>query len=130
MQNETNKKSINRISVLCITAMLAAIVIVMTAYILHIPASIVIKILITLSFKSNGKMLRRRNVVAALAAIPITVIGYYFAEVILFGNWKTPLVSMPFNAIQAFASFAVFLLIAAALDKMGIRTMMKRFLYR
>jgi len=94
------------------------------------PASIVIKILITLSFKSNGKMLRRRNVTAALVAIPITVIGYYFAEVILFGNWKTPLVSMPFNAIQAFASFAVFLLIAAALDKMGIRTMMKRFLYR
>jgi uncharacterized repeat protein (TIGR04002 family) len=179
MQNETNKKSINRISVLCITAMLAAIVIVMTAYILHIPigvasggyihlgdafiftaacmlpqpyalavgaigagvadlltapiwapASIVIKILITLPFISNGKMLRRRNVVAALAAVPITVIGYYFAEVILFGNWKTPLVSMPFNAIQAFASFAVFLLIAAALDKMGIRTMMKRFLYR
>ena len=75
-------------------------------------------------------MLRRRNVIAALIAVPITVIGYYFAEVILFGNWKTPFVSVPFNAIQAVASFAVFLVIAAALDKMGIRTMMKRFLYR
>ena len=59
-----------------------------------------------------------------------TVAGYYLAEVILFSNWKTPLVSVPFNAAQGIGSAVVFIIMGAALDKAGIRSMMNRFLYR
>ena len=38
--------------------------------------------------------------VAVLAALLIKIIGYYIAEVILYQNWATPLMSIPGNIIQ------------------------------
>lgn len=164
---------------MCITALMAAIVIIMTAYILHIPigvssggyihlgdtfiylaacllpqpyalgvaaigggvadiltapiwapASIVIKILMTLPFTAEGKLLRRKNVLASLIGILLTVGGYYIAEVILFSSWRSPLVSIPFNAAQGIGAMVTFLILAGALDRTGIRMMMNRILYR
>ena len=40
------------------------------------------------------------NFVSILLAIVIKIVGYYFAEVILYGNWVAPLGSIPGNIIQ------------------------------
>ncbi|MEF9921398.1 MAG: ECF transporter S component [Anaerovoracaceae bacterium] len=40
------------------------------------------------------------NIFAVIMAIAIKIVGYYFTEVILFGNWITPLGSIPGNIIQ------------------------------
>ena len=40
------------------------------------------------------------NVISILIALVIKVVGYYFAEVILFGNWVAPLGSVPGNVLQ------------------------------
>ncbi len=179
MRQKNSERNLNHSAAICFSALMAAIVIIMTAYILHIPigvssggyihlgdaficlaacllpqpyalavgavgagvadlltapvwapASVIIKILMTLAFKSDGKILCRRNVIVSVQTIVLTVAGYYLAEVILFSNWKTPLVSVPFNAAQGIGSAVVFIIMGAALDKAGIRSMMNRFLYR
>lgn len=40
------------------------------------------------------------NTIAILAALVIKIVGYYFAEVILYQNWIVPLGSIPGNIIQ------------------------------
>ena len=40
------------------------------------------------------------NILAILVALVIKIVGYYFAEVILYGNWVAPLGSIPGNIIQ------------------------------
>lgn len=40
------------------------------------------------------------NTLAVAAALIIKIVGYYFAEVILYGNWIQPFGSIPGNIIQ------------------------------
>lgn len=40
------------------------------------------------------------DVLSVIVAIIIKIVGYYFAEVILYGNWVAPLGSIPGNIIQ------------------------------
>ncbi|MFD0051714.1 ECF transporter S component [Actinomycetes bacterium NPDC127524] len=40
------------------------------------------------------------NTLAVAAALIIKIVGYYFAEVILYGNWIQPFSSIPGNIIQ------------------------------
>lgn len=40
------------------------------------------------------------NIVSIILALIIKVVGYYFAEVILYGNWTVPLGSIPGNVVQ------------------------------
>lgn len=40
------------------------------------------------------------NIVSIILALIIKVVGYYFAEVILYGNWIVPLGSIPGNVVQ------------------------------
>lgn len=40
------------------------------------------------------------NVISIVMALIIKVAGYYFAEVILYGNWAVPLGSIPGNILQ------------------------------
>ncbi|QZY54873.1 ECF transporter S component [Crassaminicella profunda] len=48
------------------------------------------------------------------------IVGYYVAEVILFGNWVAPITSIPGMAIQIFAAMLFGLPIATALKKTKI----------
>lgn len=41
-----------------------------------------------------------KNTIAVIAALVIKIVGYYFAEVILYGNWVVPLGSIPGNILQ------------------------------
>ena len=40
------------------------------------------------------------DVLCVVVALVIKIVGYYFAEVILFGNWYSPLGSIPGNVVQ------------------------------
>lgn len=160
--NNLNKHS----SLLCTTGLFAAMITLMTGFILHIPygtnggyvhfgdafiyiaasmlprpyaiaaaligagladlltapvwmpATLIIKFLLVLLFTNQGnQLLIKRNMIAAFLAIPITVIGYYIAEGLLFGSFVTPLASIPGNIIQGAGSIAIYYFIAGALQK-------------
>ncbi len=85
------------------------------------PFTAVIKALMVLPFTGkNDKLLCRRNAAAAVISGVICVVGYYFAEVILVGNFAAPLASAPMNVIQAVGNGAAFILLALAFDKTGL----------
>ncbi len=72
------------------------------------------------AFKNRTKIITSRTVSAAIASSAVTIIGYYFVAVILFGGFGAQLATLPGNAIQAGGSFIVFLVIGYAFDKAGI----------
>ena len=86
------------------------------------PATVIIKILIVIPFTSHGsKLLVKRNLIAPVIAMVITVSGYYIADVILFGKEAAFLISVTSNGIQGLGSAVVFYILCAALEKAGIR---------
>ncbi|OOE08280.1 ECF transporter S component [Fictibacillus arsenicus] len=51
--------------------------------------------------------------IAVIAALLIKIVGYYFAEVVLYGNWIAPFGSIPGNVLQVvFAGLVVVPLVA------------------
>ena len=91
------------------------------------PATVIIKILVVIPFTSNhSKIFTKRNIVAPLIAMLITITGYYLAEVILYGKEAAFLISVTTNSIQGVGSAAVFYILGAALDKAGVKTLISR----
>lgn len=94
------------------------------------PATIIIKMLITLPFTSKeGRILTRRNIAAPFAAAVISATGYYLAEGILFGSFIAPLASIAGSAVQSGGSALIFLLLAAAMDKAHLKSKTQRMLH-
>jgi len=85
------------------------------------PATIIIKPLIALSFTSQGKILRGRNIVALFIGAVITIIGYYLYAVFVFGSWQAPLPDMMGNLVQSTASAIAFVIIATAIEKTKLK---------
>ena len=50
--------------------------------------------------KKPFKSMLVNNIVSVILAIIIKIVGYYFAEVILYGNWILPVSSIPGNIVQ------------------------------
>lgn len=89
------------------------------------PATIIIKMLLTLSFTSKpAKLINLRNILAAVIAYPITCLGYAFAEMLLFGSEAAFWISVSGNLIQVTGSFICFIIIGFALDKSGLKKRM------
>jgi uncharacterized membrane protein len=57
------------------------------------------------------------GILAIATALIIKVVGYYFAEVILYGNWVQPLGSVPGNIMQVVIAGIVVIPIAGRLKK-------------
>lgn len=94
------------------------------------PATIIIKMLITLPFTSReGRILCWHNVAAPLIAFPISAVGYYLAEGILFGSFIAPLASVAGSLIQSGGSAVLFFLLASAMDKAEIKGRTQRLLH-
>ena len=77
-----------------------------------------------LFFDYRGKLFCKRNVLAIVLSGLVCVVGYYLAEVVLVGNFVSPIASIPMNVIQAVANGIAFVFVALALDKTGV---VKRF---
>lgn len=91
------------------------------------PATIIIKMLITIPFTNkSAKIINVRNVAATVLAGFITCIGYFFAECIIFGSQSTAFIaSVSGNLVQSAASAAVFIIFSLALDRVHIKNMLK-----
>ena len=87
------------------------------------PATIIIKMLITLPFTSKStKIITTRNVIATIIAYLVTGLGYFLAEYIIFGSMETAfLASMSGNLIQSGGSAIFFIVFGLALDKAHIK---------
>ncbi|MBP8969118.1 MAG: TIGR04002 family protein [Lachnospiraceae bacterium] len=91
------------------------------------PATVMIKILVVLPFTArHSKLLAKRNLIAPVIAMLITITGYYLAEVILYGKEAAFVISVTTNLIQGVGSAVVFYALAAALDKAGVKTLIER----
>ncbi len=90
------------------------------------PATIIIKMLLVLPFsEKEGRFINHRNVMSTILAYFISGFGYYAAECILFEQGAVLAVTMGQTLIQSAGSACVFLVLAAALDKSGMK---KRFM--
>lgn len=88
-----------------------------------VPATVIIKMLITLPFTNkSAKIVTPRNIVAAILAYFISGIGYFFAEYILFETWSVFLVSMSQSLIQSGGSAFFFIIFGLAFDKAHVKT--------
>ncbi|MBN7773282.1 ECF transporter S component [Clostridium aminobutyricum] len=59
------------------------------------------------------------NTIAIIAALIIKIVGYYFTEVILYGNWVAPFGSIPGNVMQVVIAAIIVLPIAERLKKLA-----------
>ena len=88
----------------------------LSGYALWAPASLIIKALTVLLFTSKKpKLLNLRNVLAPVGAGVLCAGGYYLYEAVLYGDYATPLLSVPGNLMQSLCSAVVFFLVAGAL---------------
>lgn len=86
------------------------------------PATILIKMLITLPFTSkNKKIVNKRNVIALFIAFVISGVGYFLAEGIMFGFTTAFFVSIGGSVIQSGGSAVVFILFGMALDRVHFK---------
>ncbi len=63
---------------------------------------------------SNKTSFKYRMILSMLVALAIKLVGYYFAEVILYGNWLVPFGSIPGNIIQVGTAILIVLPLAAS----------------
>ncbi len=87
------------------------------------PATIIIKMLITIPFTSRAaKIVTWRNIFATVIAYLISGTGYFFAEYLLFGNVSSAfLASMSGSLIQSGGSAVFFVIFGIALDRIHIQ---------
>ena len=97
------------------------------------PATIIIKMLITLPFTNKSKkIINTRNIIATVIAFLISGISYFLAEYLIFGTWTALLdsvsgtmsalvVSMSASLVQSGGSAIFFILFGIALDKSNIK---------
>ena len=89
-------------------------------------ATLIIKMLIAVPFTNKKeKIVNIHNIVAVFAASIISIVGYYFAEVILFGSWVAIIPSITGSIIQAIGSGVLFIAFGHALDKMHFKKILK-----
>jgi len=96
----------------------------LTAYI-YVPATLIIKAVMTLFFTSRSeKIITVRNVIAIFLAGITGLLGYFIWESIIFGVGAAA-ANLPLGSLQPLASGILFVIIGRALDKMNFK---KRFL--
>lgn len=87
------------------------------------PATIIIKMLITIPFTSkSARIITPRNIIAAIAAYFISGFSYFLAEYLLFGTWTALFVSMSGSLIQSGGSAIFFVIFGLALDRTHLKT--------
>ncbi len=91
------------------------------------PATIIIKMIICLPFTNKGnKIVNRRNVTALFAAFALSAAGYFLAGGIMFGFSVSFITSVSGSIVQSGGSAAAFVIIGAALDRIGFKTKIAR----
>ncbi len=66
--------------------------------------------------KNNGNNIFY-NVIAVIVSGILMIVGYYFAQVIIYGNWVTPIASIPGDITQVVVGLVLGLPLAAIVKK-------------
>ncbi|MBR1701717.1 MAG: TIGR04002 family protein [Lachnospiraceae bacterium] len=92
-----------------------------------VPATVIIKMLITIPFTNKSvRIINGRNVLAAVLAYFISGISYFVAEYIIFGNATSAfLASMSGSLVQSGGSAIFFVVFGLALDRMRVKDRIK-----
>lgn len=73
---------------------------------------------------------KRKNmgfiILALIAACAIKIVGYYFAEVVIYGNWVVPFTSIPGNLIQIGVAAVITFIIIKPLQAAAEHTILKK----
>lgn len=87
-----------------------------------VPATLIIKMLITLPFTHKSpKIINPRNILATIAGYLISGVGYFLAEYLLFGHWSVLLISLSQTLLQSGGSALVFVILGISLDKAQLK---------
>ena len=87
--------------------------------------TLLIKPLTAVWFASRGgRLLCRRNVLALVLAGLTSNVGYYLAEVVLYGNWLAPLATQWGGLVQSGGSALVYVIAALALERLDVRRLL------
>lgn len=87
------------------------------------PATIIIKMLITLPFTArSAKIVTLRNVAASVIAFFISGFGYFLAEYLLFGTMPALIASLSGSLIQSGGSAVFFIIFGLALDRTHVKS--------
>lgn len=96
----------------------------LTGYAIYIIPTIIIKSINALCFymvKNGDKIFNRKAVMVSCLSGIVTIIGYYIAAVLLYGNPVAQLTVLPGNLIQAASSTGLFCILGFALDKVKFK---------
>ena len=95
----------------------------MSGYPMWIPFTLVIKPIMVMCFTSHGSkiLLSKRNLIAPFLSGAICLLGYYLAEVILYGNFISPLASIPGGIIQFGGSIVFYFIFAKMIDNRDLK---------
>lgn len=86
------------------------------------PFTLVIKFAMAALIRNHGsKIVTKRNIIMTFAASAINIAGYYFTEVILYGNWVAPVYGAFWNLFQFAAGVLIYVVIGAALDRISLK---------
>lgn len=95
---------------------------ILSGFTAYAPFTVIVKALLTIAFSyKNDKIFTKRNKIAPLAGIVITPAIYFIADAVLYGVGAA-VPGIIWNLAQAAASMIVFYIIAAAFDKMNIKS--------
>lgn len=95
---------------------------VLTGSVIWLIPTLLIKPTMALLFTNkNDSIICKRNILSVFGAGIITIVGYYIAEGIIFGNFVAPMVGVLPNFVQALGSGCVFLVMGYAFDKINIK---------
>lgn len=95
----------------------------LTGFAIWAPASVVIKALTALFFSAKkDKIINLRNLLVLLPAATLCAGGYYLYEALLYGNFTSPLASIPGSVTQSIASSIIFIVAGIAMDKMNVKS--------
>ena len=96
---------------------------IVSGFAVYAVPSAIIKILIAVPFvlisKNQSKLLSVRSAIFTIISGVITVLGYFAADLILYREGA--IADLPANIIQAAGSAVVFIVLAFALDRAGIK---------
>lgn len=94
----------------------------LTGYAIWVPGTVIIKAAAVFFFTARrDKLLCPRNLLALLPSFAVCIGGYYVYEALITSNWVAPLAGLLPSLMQCVASAVVFVLLAAALDRLKLK---------
>ena len=137
VQTAANDQEVSSVQFLTVTAIFVALTYIFTAFInvrlpiaangglIHL-GNVPLFIGAIIFGKKTGAIAGGVGMIALIAACVIKVVGYYIAEVVIYGNPLAPAASIPGNLVQIGVAAVITLVVIAPLNVAAKRTGLKK----